>query len=186
MSRRCRAMILPIRLGWPLLVLAGLLLVAPVSAPADGGGGGGGGGGDGGFAGGSRAQDPEYTAAVKAIEAGDYRTAIRLLESVVARDGRNADAYNWLAYAIRQTGEVTKAIPLYQKALAIDPKHRGAHEYLGEAYLILGDLQKAKEHLTRLDALCFFPCSQYRDLKKAVQAYEASGGSVRPTAKAVR
>ena len=51
------------------------------------------------------------------------------------------------------------------------------HEYIGEAYLMLGNLAKAKEHLAALDRLCFFPCSQYRDLKKAVEAYEKSAGS---------
>ncbi len=165
----------------PLLLLLIALLLLPASAAADGGGGAGDTMGPP-----RRAEDPDYTGAVKAINAGDYGSAIRLLETVVARNGQNADAYNWLAYATRQTGEVTKAIPIYQKALAIDPKHRGAHEYIGEAYLILGDLARAKEHLARLDSLCFLPCSQYRDLKKAVQAYEASGGRVRPTAKAAQ
>jgi hypothetical protein len=41
---------------------------------------------------------------------------------------------------------------------------------------------KAKEHLTRLDSLCFLPCSEYRDLKKAVEAYEKSGGKTKPAA----
>jgi tetratricopeptide (TPR) repeat protein len=171
-----------LRLLTSTLILLALLALAPLSVSADGGGGGGGGGDSLGAA--ARPEDPEYRTAVKAIDAGDYPRAIALLENVVKRDGQNADAYNWLAYATRQSGEVTKAIPLYEKALGIDPKHRGAHEYIGEAYLILGDLPRAKQHLARLDSLCFFPCSQYRDLKKAVQAYEASGGRVRPTAKA--
>ena len=128
--------------------------------------------------------DPEYSAAVAAINKGDHRAAIRLLELVVARDGTNADAYNWLAYATRQAGDPAGSIPIYRKALEIDPKHRGAHEYIGEAYLALGDLPKAKEHLAQLDKLCFFPCSQHRDLKKAIQAYEASGGRHRRPAAA--
>jgi tetratricopeptide (TPR) repeat protein len=124
--------------------------------------------------------DRDYTAAVKAIEAEKFTTAIPLLEAVIARDGSNADAYNWLAYATRKSGDPTRAIPIYQKALAIDPKHRGAHEYIGEAYLMLGDLGKAKEHLAALNGLCFFPCSQYSDLKKAVEAYERGSGLARP------
>jgi hypothetical protein len=31
---------------------------------------------------------------------------------------------------------------------------------------------KAKEHLGTLDKLCFLPCSEYSDLKKAIAAYE--------------
>ena len=116
--------------------------------------------------------DPDYTAAVQAIKTSQYQAAIPLLEKVVQRDGSNADAYNWLGYATRKNGDAAASIPIYEKALAIDPKHRGAHEYIGEAHLMLGDLAKAKEHLARLDKLCFFPCEEYRDLKKAVQEYE--------------
>jgi tetratricopeptide (TPR) repeat protein len=168
--------------GWTALLLATLLGLTPAVAQADGGGGGGGGGGNEAGFGAARSETPELAAAVKAIDAHDYRTAIRLLEGVVAKDGKSADAYNWLAYATRQSGDAAKAIPIYQKALALDPKHRGAHEYIGEAYLVLGDLPRAKEHLARLDKLCFLPCSQYSDLKKAVQAYETSGGRDRPVA----
>jgi tetratricopeptide (TPR) repeat protein len=78
-------------------------------------------------------------------------------------------------YATRRNGDPAASLPLYEKALAIDPKHRGAHEYIGEAYLMLGNVAKAKEHLARLDSLCFMPCSEYRDLKKAVERYEKTG-----------
>jgi len=130
----------------------------------------------------STPEDPDYGAAVQAIKAERFHEAIRLLDQVVAREGRNADAYNWLGYATRRSGNPSAAIPLYEKALSLDPKHRGAHEYLGEAYLQLDNLPKAKELLARLDSLCFFSCEEYRDLKKAVQAYEQSGGKVKPTA----
>jgi tetratricopeptide (TPR) repeat protein len=163
---------------------AALLLVAcpsGVSADAGGGGGGGGGGGEGSQIP-AKPEDPDYTAGVKAINAKQYAAAIPLLQKATVRDGMNADAFNMLAYATRKNGDPAAAIPIYEKALAIDPKHRGAHEYIGEAYLTLDNLPKAKEHLARLDKLCFFPCSQYRDLKKAVEAYQSSGGKVKPTA----
>ena len=165
-------------LGLGLLVLT--LAACPLNAGADGAGGGGGAGG-GSEAPSGKAEDPDYTAAVKAIKAGQYGSAIPLLEGVVKRDGTNADAHNWLAYAVRKNGDPAKSIPIYQKALSLDPKHKGAHEYIGEAYLALDNLPKAKEHLGRLDKLCFFPCSEYKDLKKAVDAYESSGGKVKPT-----
>jgi len=170
--------------GWlstGVLVL-GLLAGGPAVVLADGGGGNGSGGS--GSVPAAR-ENPLYREGVQAVKAGDYPRAVRLLESVVGRDAANADAYNWLAYATRQAGDPARAIPLYQKALALDPKHRGAHEYLGEAYLVLGNLAKAKEHLATLDKLCFFPCGEYSDLKKAVQAYEVSGGQTRPATKRV-
>jgi len=161
-------------------MLAVSLLIAGAPMPASGAGGGGGGGSEGSAP--AKPEDRDYTAGVRAIEAGNFSAAIPLLEAVVARDGTNADAYNWLAYAVRRNGDPAGAIPIYQKALALDPKHRGAHEYIGEAYLLLDDVAKAREHLVVLDRLCFFPCSQYRDLKKAVEAYEKSGGKTKPQA----
>lgn len=155
-----------------VLLLHGLAL-------ADGGGGGGGGGVERAPA---KAQDPAMVAAVQAIDAKQYARAIPMLEDVVARQPANADAYNWLAYATRKNGDPARSIAIYEKALALDPKHLGAHEYIGEAYLALDDLAKAKEHLARLNRLCFFGCEQYADLKKAVEAYEKSAGKVKPAA----
>jgi len=169
-----------------IIAVALLAFVLPRPAGADGGGGGGGGGGPERTLAPAKPEDPQYTAAVKAIKANEYAKAIPLLEGVVSRDAKNADAYNWLAYATRKNGEPAAAIPLYEKALAIDPEHRGAHEYIGEAYLVLDNLPKAKEHLRVLDKLCFFSCSEYRDLKKAVEAYEKSGGKTKPTASSGR
>jgi tetratricopeptide (TPR) repeat protein len=159
---------------WRELVGALLALLAfPALVLAAGGGGG--------TETRGKPEDPEYTAAVRAIDAKEFARAIPMLEGVVKREPTNADAYNWLAYATRRNGDPKAAIPIYQKALAIDPTHRGAHEYIGEAYLALDDLARAKEHLKRLDTLCFFSCEQYRDLKKAIEAYEKSNGKVKPT-----
>jgi tetratricopeptide (TPR) repeat protein len=127
-------------------------------------------------------EDPDYDGAVRAIKANDFAAAIRMLQGVVARDGTNADAYNWLGYATRKNGDAAGSIPIYEKALAINPKHRGAHEYIGEAYLTLNDLPKAKEHLARLNSLCFFPCEEYSDLKRAVEAYEKRRDTGKPSA----
>jgi tetratricopeptide (TPR) repeat protein len=159
-------------------ILALGILATGVPALADGGGGG-----DEPKRGATATpEDPAYTEGVKAIKAGQYGRAIPLLDGVVAKDAKNADALNWLAYATRKNGDPAKSISIYEKALAVDPKHKGAHEYIGEAYLALDNLPKAKEHLARLNSLCFFSCSEYKDLKKAVEAYESSGGKVKPAA----
>ena len=120
----------------------------------------------------SKPVDPDFSAGVKAIKANQFAAAIPLFENVIKRDGKNADAWNWLAYATRKNGNPAASIPIYEKALAIDPKHRGAHEYIGEAYLMLGDVARAKDHLATLNSLCTFSCSEYRDLKRAVERHE--------------
>jgi Flp pilus assembly protein TadD len=119
--------------------------------------------------------DPDVATGRAAIEARDWPPAIRALSSAALRDTRNADIQNHLGYAYRHTGQMDLAFRHYQRALQLNPRHRGAHEYIGEAYLMVGDLTSAKQHLARLDSLCFFSCEEYRDLKKAIESFERSG-----------
>lgn len=121
----------------------------------------------------SRRVDPNYTAAVDQIRAGDYEAAIPLLESVTRKDPDNADAFNYLGYANRKLQRYPVALEHYQRALALDSRHRGAHEYIGELYLETGDLARAEEHLAALDRICFFGCDEYDELKERVEAYKS-------------
>ena len=109
-----------------------------------------------------------------ASEKQDWKAAAAVLEEGLQKSPNNADYHNLLAYSIRKSPnpDMSAVFKHYNEALRIDPKHKQAHEYLGEAYLMVGNLPKAKEHLAQLDKLCFFGCSQYSDLKKAIAAYE--------------
>jgi tetratricopeptide (TPR) repeat protein len=104
----------------------------------------------------------------------DWKTAAGILEEGLQKNPDNADYHNLLAYSIRKgpNPDMSAVFKHYNEALRIDPKHKNAHEYLGEAYLMVGNLPKAKEHLAQLDKLCFFGCSQYSELKKAIADYE--------------
>jgi len=117
--------------------------------------------------------DPNYTRAKAMIEARDYANALPLLQQVVAKDPKNADAYNLMGFATRKSGNPNGSLQYYQQALAIDPRHLGAHEYIGEAYLMLDQPAQADQHLARLDSLCVFGCAEYRMLKTAVANYKA-------------
>jgi tetratricopeptide (TPR) repeat protein len=117
--------------------------------------------------------DANFTRAKAMIEARDYKGAVPLLQQVVAKDPKNADAYNLMGFATRQSGDPNGSLQYYQQALAIDSRHIGAHEYLGEAYLMLGRLPEAEQQLARLDSLCTFGCAEYRQLKAAVANYKA-------------
>jgi Tfp pilus assembly protein PilF len=132
--------------------------------------GGGGGGADQPAA---KPADPNYTRAKAMIEGRDYANALPLLQQVVAKDPKNADAYNLMGYATRKSGNPTGSLQYYQQALAIDARHLGAHEYIGEAYLMLDQPAQAEQHLARLDSLCVFGCAEYRMLKAAVANYKA-------------
>jgi len=122
-----------------------------------------------------KAEDPAVKTAKGAIAAGDYASAQMALKVALASDPGNADLHNLYAYSLRKGANPDMALVFkhYTEALRIDPKHRGAQEYIGEAYLLVDNPAKAKEHLAALDRLCFFGCSEYNELKKAIAAYEA-------------
>lgn len=116
--------------------------------------------------------DPAFAQAKAMVDQKNYAGAIPLLQQVVQRNPRNADAYNLLGYSTRASGNPSGSLQYYQQALAIDPKHLGAHEYLGEAYLMLDRPAEADQMLARLDSLCVFGCTEYRMLKAAIAGYK--------------
>jgi tetratricopeptide (TPR) repeat protein len=119
--------------------------------------------------------DPMLDRYHAAAERQDWKSAAAAMNEALAADSRNADYHSLYAYALRRSGSPDMDIVFkhYNEALRLDPKHRGAHEYMGEAYLMVGNVAKAKEHLSALDKICFFGCSEYNDLKKAISEAEA-------------
>ncbi len=119
-------------------------------------------------------RDPVLEQVAAATAKNDWSEAQAALRQALARNPDNADYHNLYAYSIRKGAnpDMSLVFKHYNEALRIDPDHRGAHEYLGEAYLMVGNVAKAKEHLAVLDKLCFFPCDEYSDLKRAIADYE--------------
>jgi tetratricopeptide (TPR) repeat protein len=117
------------------------------------------------------ALDPDFAAGRRAMVAGDWNGAIKVLTSAGLRDDRNADIQNYLGYAYRRLWQLDEAMRHYGQALKLNPRHRSAHEHLGEGYLVQGDLTKAREQLTTLERICLIPCQEYDDLKRAMAAY---------------
>jgi tetratricopeptide (TPR) repeat protein len=140
-------------------------LAFPVAALAAGGNGG----GD------AAPSDPVIAAVQEATARKEFTKAAGILQEALAKSPANADYHNLYAYAVRRgpSPDMDLVFKHYNEALRLDPRHRGAHEYIGEAYLMVGNVQKAREHLTQLDRLCFFGCREYTDLKNAVREHEA-------------
>jgi cytochrome c-type biogenesis protein CcmH/NrfG len=118
--------------------------------------------------------DPMLDRYHAAAERQDWKSAAAAMNEALAADSRNADYHSLYAYALRRSGspDMDVVFKHYNEALRLDPRHRGAHEYIGEAYLMVGNVAKAKEHLSALDKICFFGCSEYNDLKKAIAEAE--------------
>ena len=122
----------------------------------------------------SESKDPVLEKFAAASKRQDWAGAQSVLKEALSANPNNANYHNLYAYSIRKSAspDMNLVFKHYNEALRIDPSHRGAHEYIGEAYLMVGDIAKAKEHLGQLNKLCFFPCVEYTDLKKAIAEYE--------------
>ena len=122
----------------------------------------------------AESKDPVLEKASEATKRQDWASAASILQAGLSSNPSNANYHNLYAYSIRKGAnpDMSLVFKHYNEALRLDPKHRGAHEYIGEAYLMVGNVTKAKEHLGALDKLCFFSCSEYSDLKKAISDYE--------------
>lgn len=110
----------------------------------------------------------DYLAAVKLINEADYEAAIKGLYQAAAIVGPHPDILNYLGYSHRKLGKMAEAQDYYAQALAIDPDHKGANEYLGELYLEIGETEKAKRQLARLDRICAFGCAEREDLARLI------------------
>jgi tetratricopeptide (TPR) repeat protein len=120
-------------------------------------------------------RDPVMERVSAATAQKDWPAAQAVLRDALSKSPNNPDYHNMYAYSIRKGAnpDLNLVFKHYNEALRLDPKHRGAHEYIGEAYLMVGNLPKAKEHLSTLDKLCFFPCEEFSDLKKAIGEFES-------------
>jgi tetratricopeptide (TPR) repeat protein len=111
----------------------------------------------------------DYQAGVAAVNEQRWADAIQALQRHVARNYRDADAHNYLAYSLRKSGRLDEAFKHYKLALSFNPRHLGAHEYIGEAYVMAGQPAEARKHLEQLAVLCGTQCEQYKDLADAIE-----------------
>ena len=138
----------------PRLALAGLLSVAAPGA----------------WAADSQAPSdpPELTAIRAQLKAKQYAPALAQLKVLVVNN-QTPSVFSLMGFALRKTGDRPQAMIYYNKALAMNPSHKGALEYQGELFVELGQLDKARENLTKLNRQCLFGCEEADDLKEAIE-----------------
>ena len=122
----------------------------------------------------AKTENSNLSAGRQAIEAKDFKSAVKSLTIAVQENPKDADAHTMLGYSYRKLGTLDKSMEHYQMALKIDPDHRSAHEYLGELYLQMNQPANAENQLQVLKKACpfFGKCVEYGDLKVAIENYK--------------
>ena len=112
--------------------------------------------------------------------AGNLDGAQDALESALAVDPRNREAFLVLGEIARTRGLPGKAIRLYREALTLEPNDLAALRGQGEALVAKGATGKAKENLARIKTICNGECSDATVLAASI----AKGPPVTATAQA--
>jgi Tfp pilus assembly protein PilF len=97
-----------------------------------------------------------------------YAEATDLLETALAVDPRNRQAYVGLARAAQGQKLPGKAVKFYYEALKLEPNDLNALAGQGEALVQRGAVEKAKQNLARLRTLCHGACPQATSLAAAI------------------
>ena len=100
--------------------------------------------------------------------AGNLDGATDLLETAVAVDPRNRQAFIVLAQVADARGLPGKAIRLYREALLLEPNDVTALSGQGEAMVAKGAVERAKANLARVRALCKSACPQANELAATI------------------
>lgn len=120
--------------------------------------------------------DQDQLAPVRAqIAARNWSAAIDELKRI--NDTGSAEWNNLMGYSLRKakTPDLAGSEKFYNDALRLDPQHLGTLEYSGELYLMKGELPRAEQRLAALGAACHKACTEYADLKRAIDRYKAAG-----------
>ena len=83
------------------------------------------------------------TTAIEMHQTGQFHTAARLYQQVLANEEQNADALHLLGVLRHQQGDHAKAVELIRRAIALRPSIPAFHANLAEAYRAQGQFDRA-------------------------------------------
>ena len=84
-----------------------------------------------------------------ATAAGDFGTAIPLLQQIIQREPDVASHYTALGLAFERTNQTPEAIEAFTTALKREPLDANVHRYLAEAYLAAGQTEASRREADR-------------------------------------
>lgn len=96
--------------------------------------------------------------------AGNLDGATDVLETAVAVDPRNRQAFIVLAEVAETRGLPGKAIRLYREALTLEPNDVAALKGQGEAFVAKGAVSVARGNLAKIKTLCKAGCPEANQL----------------------
>ena len=103
-----------------------------------------------------------------ARKAGNLTGATDALESALAVDPRNREAFLALAEVANARGLPGKAIRLYREALTLEPNDIAALQGQGEALVAKGAVVLAKGNLAKIRTLCKAGCPEATQLAAVI------------------
>ena len=175
------------RAGFFLVLLAGAGLLAPATAGLAMGSGGGGASSMPTPQPQAPQYDPvaEYQRGSTALQAGQYKDAIRAFEHVTDATPRAANAWLMLGMSKAGAGDIKGAEKAYERSVKLDDTSIDAHRELALSLIKLKQTDKAGAELAALKAratTCADNCPQAADLKAAITAVEAALAQPAPQA----
>lgn len=106
--------------------------------------------------------------AEKSQKEGRLIEAEQLLESALAVDPRNKNAFIALGHVAAAQDLTGKAIRFYREALNIDPDDTTALEAQGEAMVTKGAMNRAQQNLDKIKQICKTECPAYKSLAAVI------------------
>ncbi len=92
----------------------------------------------------------DFEAAIKLLQAGEYKKAIDLLEKVKKGSQKNSAPYINIAMAYEKTGDLDRAEENLKQALAINPDHPVANNEYALLYRKTGRYAEARQLYEKL------------------------------------
>jgi tetratricopeptide (TPR) repeat protein len=106
------------------------------------------------------------------VQKSELDSAISSFEQAIVANPQNARAYSYLGFTHHESGNLRSAQKYFGIALEIDPNQIHALRWGGAVDLAGQDLESAKIKLQRLSRVCGPSCSEYEDLRSAVQSFK--------------
>lgn len=117
--------------------------------------------------------DSAITQAEDLLKQKKYAESLGVLERIIQRNIRNADAHVYTAMAWYGLGDFQKAEASLKNALAIDRGHMGAYVMAGRVALQQGNRGQAEYYFNALRVACQSDtCVEVLALKKALREYK--------------